>query len=425
MDQPIIEVNNLTKVYRLGALGARSFAEETKAIFSKIIGKKFIPKDAIIDDQICSEGRLKNKNDFFALKDINFTVNKGEIVGIIGKNGAGKSTLLKILSRITEPTSGNAILRGRVGSLLEVGTGFHGDLTGRENTYLNGTILGMKRHEIDRKYEEIVTFAKLEKFMDTPVKRYSSGMFVRLAFSVAAHLESEILIIDEILAVGDQAFQDKCIGKMKDVSSKGRTVLFVSHNIQLIKKLCHRSILLHNGIISGDGLTLNVVKKYHGQNMQIEITEDSYLNNSKFRRGNGLARVNKFKVIDSNGVAKTTFNIGETISFYISFITKNTIQGAHISICFCSELLKEPIFYLNHTICEEKLKNQSKRTAIIRFNTQLLCAGSFHLWLGLQDQSRKNLDIISDILPVINLKNGDGVIHELGCVNLPSTAQRL
>ena len=158
------------------------------------------------------------------------TVNKGEIVGIIGKNGAGKSTLLKILSRITEPTSGNAILRGRVGSLLEVGTGFHGDLTGRENTYLNGTILGMKRHEIDLKYEEIVTFAKLEKFMDTPVKRYSSGMFVRLAFSVAAHLESEILIIDEILAVGDQAFQDKCIGKMKDVSS-GRTILFIGHNI--------------------------------------------------------------------------------------------------------------------------------------------------------------------------------------------------
>ena len=200
-----------------------------KQFFSKIIGKKFIPKDAIIDDQICSEGRLKNKNDFFALKDINFTVNKGEIVGIIGKNGAGKSTLLKILSRITEPTSGNAILRGRVGSLLEVGTGFHGDLTGRENTYLNGTILGMKRHEIDRKYEEIVTFAKLEKFMDTPVKRYSSGMFVRLAFSVAAHLESEILIIDEILAVGDQAFQDKCIGKMKDVSQKvGRFYLSVT-----------------------------------------------------------------------------------------------------------------------------------------------------------------------------------------------------
>jgi lipopolysaccharide transport system ATP-binding protein len=283
----------------------------------------------------------------------------------------------------------------------------------------------MKRHEIDRKYDEIVTFAKLEKFMDTPVKRYSSGMFVRLAFSVAAHLESEILIIDEILAVGDHAFQDKCIGKMKDVSSKGRTVLFVSHNIQLIRKLCQRAILLDNGVIEDDGLTLNVVKKYHGQNMQIEITKDSFINDSKFRRGSGLARLNEFKIIDEHGVATTTFNTGETISFFISFITNDTINGARISICFCSELLKEPIFYLNHTICEEKLKDKSQRTAIIRFNTKSLCAGSFHLWLGLQDQSRQNLDIISDILPVINLKSVDGALHELGCVNLPSTAQRL
>src|SRR5262249_45244942 len=192
--------------------------------------------------------------DFWALKDISFEIGRGELVGIVGRNGAGKSTLLKILSRIVEPTKGSVRLRGRVASLLEVGTGFHAELTGRENIYLNGAILGMTRAEITRKFDEIVAFSEIEAFLDTPVKRYSSGMYVRLAFAVAAHLEPEILIVDEVLAVGDYAFQKKCLGKMQDVATdEGRTILFVSHNMAALARLCRRGILLQGGKITADG----------------------------------------------------------------------------------------------------------------------------------------------------------------------------
>ena len=198
----------------------------------------------------------------WALKDISFEVKQGEVIGIIGRNGAGKSTLLKIISRITEPTEGYADIYGRVGSLLEVGTGFHPELTGRENIYLNGAILGMKRVEIDQKFDEIVSFAEVEKFIDTPVKHYSSGMYLRLAFAVAAHLEPEILLVDEVLAVGDAQFQNKCLGKMEDVAKEGRTVLFVSHNMAAIQRLCSRAIILDQGMISRDGEARNVVISY-------------------------------------------------------------------------------------------------------------------------------------------------------------------
>ena len=200
--------------------------------------------------------------ELWALKDINFEVKQGERVGIIGANGAGKSTLLKILSRITEPTTGKVRIKGRVSSLLEVGTGFHQELTGRENIFLNGAILGMTRQEVKRKFDEIIAFAELEKFLDTPVKRYSSGMYVRLAFAVAAHLEPEILIVDEVLAVGDAAFQKKCLDRMENVAQEGRTVLFVSHNMQAIRKLCQRVILLKAGLVSADTIAAEVVQRY-------------------------------------------------------------------------------------------------------------------------------------------------------------------
>ena len=202
---------------------------------------------------------------FWALKDVSFDVEQGEVVGIIGRNGAGKSTLLKILSRITSPTEGTVELHGRVGSLLEVGTGFHPELTGRENIYLSGSILGMKRKEIDAKLDEIVKFSEIEKFLDTPVKRYSSGMYVRLAFAVAAHLEPEILLVDEVLAVGDAAFQKKCLGKMSDVAKEGRTVLFVSHQMGSIAQLCKTAILLENGKISQRGPVSEVIAGYMNQ----------------------------------------------------------------------------------------------------------------------------------------------------------------
>ena len=202
------------------------------------------------------------REDFWALKDVAFEINQGEVVGIIGRNGAGKSTLLKILSQITEPTKGRIEIEGRVASLLEVGTGFHPELTGRENIYLNGAILGMKRAEIKRKFDEIVSFAEIEKFLDTPVKRYSSGMYVRLAFAVAAHLEPEILIVDEVLAVGDAEFQQKCLGRMDAVAKSGRTVLFVSHNLQAVSGLTSRCLLLSSGAVVGDGDTHAILSAY-------------------------------------------------------------------------------------------------------------------------------------------------------------------
>jgi lipopolysaccharide transport system ATP-binding protein len=234
MSRPIIEVSNLSKVYRLGEIGANSLREEMTAFWTRLRGRK---EDAAA------------AREFWALRDVSFSVQPGEVVGIIGRNGAGKSTLLKILSRITEPTSGRAVLRGRVASLLEVGTGFHPDLSGRDNIYLNGAILGMTKAEIRARFDEIVAFAEVEKFIDTPVKRYSSGMYVRLAFAVAAHLEPDILIVDEVLAVGDTLFQKKCLGRMDRVAREGRTVLFVSHNMGALRQLCHRGVLLESGTL--------------------------------------------------------------------------------------------------------------------------------------------------------------------------------
>ncbi len=223
--------------------------------------------------------RIKSPvEDFWALRDVSFEVERGDIIGLIGPNGSGKSTLLKILSRVTAPTSGEAIIRGRIASLLEVGTGFHSELSGRENIYLSGVILGMKKSQIDKKFDEIVEFAGVDKFLDTPMKRYSSGMMVRLGFAVAANLESDILVIDEVLAVGDMDFQKKCLGKIDEMSKSGnRTILFVSHNTQVVKSLCTKSILLKNGVICDSGLTENVVSGYEGLFSNLSALNGSYL----------------------------------------------------------------------------------------------------------------------------------------------------
>lgn len=233
--------------------------------------------------------------EFWALRDVSFDIQQGDRVGIIGRNGAGKSTLLKILSRITEPTSGKVSIKGRVASLLEVGTGFHPELTGRENIYLNGAILGMSKAEIKNKFDEIVAFAEVEKFLDTPVKRYSSGMYVRLAFAVAAHLEPEILIVDEVLAVGDAQFQKKCLGKMQDVSSQGRTILFVSHSMAAIRNLCTNAIYLDNGRLRSIGSTEDVVSDYLKLGVEAALVD---LKNRKDRAGNGLIRFLSFQLRD-------------------------------------------------------------------------------------------------------------------------------
>lgn len=254
----VITIENVGKKYKLGQVHNDLLTEKIgnglRSLYRSLRGNSLLSSKQALEKTPISE--------FWALKDVNLTVSQGEVVGIIGRNGAGKSTLLKILSRITEPTTGRIAIEGRVGSLLEVGTGFHPELTGRENIYLNGAILGMSKNEIKSKFDEIVGFAEIGQFIDTPVKRYSSGMYVRLAFAVAAHLDTEILIVDEVLAVGDAAFQKKCMGKMRDVSEGGRTVLFVSHNMTAIRDLCNRAILLRSGIILNDGEAKEVVLKY-------------------------------------------------------------------------------------------------------------------------------------------------------------------
>ena len=253
MSDIAIRVENLGKLYRIGAQ-----QERYKTLRESLVGAVTGPLRRVRSRQ----SAIRNQDTFWALKDVTFEVKQGEVVGIIGRNGAGKSTLLKILSRITDPTEGRVRLHGRVGSLLEVGTGFHPELTGRENVYMNGAILGMKRGEIDRKFDEIVAFAEIEKFLDTPVKRYSSGMYVRLAFAVAAHMEPEILLVDEVLAVGDAQFQKKCLGKMGDVAKEGRTVMFVSHNMVAVQTLCQRALWLDAGQLKAQGAVSPIMTTY-------------------------------------------------------------------------------------------------------------------------------------------------------------------
>ena len=252
MSRPIIVCDRLSKQYNLGATAGQGASPACRPRCARPSPAQAAGRRDIL--QGVRQRRVEEDHAFWALKDVSFEVERGEVVGIVGRNGAGKSTLLKILSRIVEPTEGTARLRGRVASLLEVGTGFHPELTGRENIYLNGAILGMRKAEIDRKFDEIVAFAEIEQFLDTPVKRYSSGMYVRLAFAVAAHLEPEILIVDEVLAVGDFAFQKKCLGKMHDVAAgDGRTILFVSHNMGALAQLCERGVLLEKGAVAKIG----------------------------------------------------------------------------------------------------------------------------------------------------------------------------
>lgn len=257
----VISIEDISKIYRLGEIGTGSLAHDVNRWWHKVRGKE----DPYLKVGQSNDRATKADSDYvYALKDISFEVKQGEVLGVIGRNGAGKSTLLKILSRVTTPTSGQIKAKGRIASLLEVGTGFHPELTGRENIYLNGAILGMRKAEIRANFDEIVEFSGCERYIDTPVKRYSSGMYVRLAFAVAAHLEPEILIVDEVLAVGDAEFQKKCIGKMKDVAGHGRTVIFVSHNMAAVKMLCENAVVLSEGKIRMVAPTYKCIDVYHG-----------------------------------------------------------------------------------------------------------------------------------------------------------------
>ncbi|MEK0451060.1 MAG: hypothetical protein RL088_3328 [Verrucomicrobiota bacterium] len=315
--KPVVEVQNLSKLFHLGSIGATSLRET----FERIMGRN-TSKATHDDNRVSAARRGPYPNTFWGLKDVSFSAMPGEIVGIVGRNGAGKSTLLKILSRITEPTSGRAILRGRLASLLEVGTGFHPELTGRENIFLNGAILGMKRWEIAAKFDEIVEFSEVGQFLDTPVKRYSSGMFVRLAFAVAAHLEPEILFIDEVLAVGDAGFQKKCLGKMGDVANRqGRTVFFVSHNMSAIRALCREAILIENGTVAFSGTPSDVISRYLAATVPDDASEGGDLDwrHHAEQPGNSEMRIQRIRTLDPTGRPQTTFEAADSIDVEITY----------------------------------------------------------------------------------------------------------
>jgi len=302
----VLEVKNLSKSYQIGRR-----KEGYYSLRDEMVNLAKEPFRWL-------KGRRNKKEKFWALKDINFSVEKGEVVGVIGRNGAGKSTLLKILSRITSPAEGEAIIRGRVSSLLEVGTGFHPELNGRENIYLNGAILGMTKKEIDSKFDEIVKFAELEKFLDTPVKRYSSGMYVRLAFAVAAHLEPEILLVDEVLAVGDYSFQKKCLQKMNKASYEGRTVFFVSHNMASIEKLCSRAILLDSGKIVMDGPTASVIERYIGLRKEKDKAKVIWQDPAN-APGNEVARLHGVRILSEQGKPISRVDIDKDFLVELSY----------------------------------------------------------------------------------------------------------
>jgi len=319
MDDIAIRVEDLSKLYRIG--GKQERYKTLRDTLTDVAAAPFRRLSSVVRGQ---SSAVSNET-IWALKDVSFEVKRGEVVGIIGRNGAGKTTLLKILSRITEPTEGRAEINGRVGSLLEVGTGFHPELTGRENIYLNGAILGMKRAEIDRKFDEIVAFAEIEKFIDTPVKRYSSGMYVRLAFAVAAHLEPEILLVDEVLAVGDASFQKKCLNKMQDVGQEGRTVLFVSHNMPAITRLCPRTVLLDEGKVLRDGPSHQIVSAYLGSGLGTTAVRE-WPDLSK-APGNDIVRLRAVRVRTEDGQITDAVDIRRPVGIEMEY---EVLQPGHV-----------------------------------------------------------------------------------------------
>jgi lipopolysaccharide transport system ATP-binding protein len=389
MNEIAIRVENLGKLYRIGR---RESYQTMRDSLTEACTAPFRRLRSLFKS---SPAEANSNNHIWALKDVSFEIKQGEVVGIIGRNGAGKSTLLKIFSRITEPTEGYAEIKGRVASLLEVGTGFHAELTGRENIYLNGAILGMRKAEIDRKFDEMVTFAEVEKFIDTPVKFYSSGMYVRLAFAVAAHLEPEILLVDEVLAVGDVEFQRKCLGKMHDVAGAGRTVLFVSHNMQAIDRLCKRGIVLREGKVDFEGPAPQAIQKYLQQTHHIDRTD---IGPDIPRQGDGRARITRFEVIEAlTGQPVNRLSAGQSFSIRIYFTVNEQINypkfgfalftgtGSRIFTCTSSDSKMDI----------EKIEDDGM--AEVSLKDIILPIGSYLCNLAIVDRNNSYCDILREI----------------------------
>jgi len=377
MSDIAIQIESLSKMYRLGSASAGTLVADLNSWICRVRGKED-PRLKI--DQI-NDRTQKSKNDFvWSLKDVSFEIKKGDAVGIIGNNGAGKSTLLKILSRITSPTKGTIKMNGRVASLLEVGTGFHPELTGRENIFMNGAIMGMTRHEIKSKFDEIVDFSGCERYIDTPVKRYSSGMYVRLAFAVAAYLEPEILIVDEVLAVGDAEFQRKCLNKMDQASrNEGRTVLFVSHNMESIRTLCTKGLLLKNGRLVGDDSITNIIESYENDQLAYSTTS---IKDIIQRSGNGSLRFTDMCFLDSNGNEKSSFFVGEGMQIKISFDASEEFffsNTSSIDIGINNHLYTS-VSWMSSNIYINKI-NDNQRSIIFKIDKIMLAQGDYNFSL--------------------------------------------
>jgi len=396
MSNSIIQVTNLSKSYTISHEGRERYtalrdvmAQKAKKIFS-------FPKS------LRPDFASTTKEEFWALKDINFEIEQGDRVGIIGRNGAGKSTLLKILSRITEPTSGEIKIKGRVASLLEVGTGFHPELTGRENIFLNGAILGMSRVEIKKHFDAIVDFAEVEKFLDTPVKRYSSGMYVRLAFAVAAHLEPEILVVDEVLAVGDAEFQKKCLGKMEDVSkNEGRTVLFVSHNMGVVNQLCHKAILLRSGKILSEGLTHTVIDDYitHAQKGDSEYQVKNIIAATKQNHFINIYSAN------NAGRKSSNYNFDENVNIHFSFQLKDKSANLQIGIGL-NDKFQNRIFTVLKALDYFQITGSDIYCGSVEIPAKLIAPNYYTFAMALWSKDGQVSDYVDSVCPI--------TIHDTG-----------
>ena len=384
MKDAIITVSGLGKRYLL-----------THAVRSDTLRDTLIHSGRNLARRLLGHTQLETREDFWALRNVGFEVMKGEVVGIIGRNGAGKSTLLKILSRITEPTSGSIRLRGRVASLLEVGTGFHPELSGRENIYLNGAILGMSRSEIRRKFDEIVAFAEVERFLDTPVKHYSSGMYVRLAFAVAAHLEPEILIVDEVLAVGDAAFQKKCLGKMKDVTiQEGRTVLFVSHQMTVIRQLCSSAILLQAGQLAAQDRVEEIVSRY-----EASFAESHRL--SYQRPASAPFKACSFQAVEihTNGnIVNRAFNSQFPITLTIDLFLTHVLPSVQIALRISTMAGQAVLTTTNADSTRNLCRLEKGRHRFSLEIPPIFAPGSYKLTLAACEPQREVFDVLDDVL---------------------------
>ena len=384
MSNIVIKVENLSKQYRLGAVGTGSLAHDVNRIWHRIRGNE----DPYLKIGETNDRTQKGSSEYvWALKDINFDVRQGEVLGIIGRNGAGKSTLLKILSRTTTPTTGSVKIKGRIASLLEVGTGFHPELSGRENIFLNGAILGMTKREIKSKFDEIVDFAGVERYIDTPVKRYSSGMYVRLAFGVAAHLEPEILIVDEVLAVGDAEFQKKALGKMKDVSNKeGRTVLFVSHNMGAVANLCNKGIVMNNGKSVFDGTVQDAIRNY----MQKSSVNGSHYINGK----NKTDKIREVKIIRDNKKDNESFYFDDSITLKIIVDHASKASGTHIGMAVLDKW-HQKIFTDTIKLSADQIST-TETSFIVKIPSRVLLTGMYFIDVALFVPQLSTFDYVSD-----------------------------